>query len=80
MVGKNELTHAPDAAYRAFVTAAAVSMVSFVAYKLFVSMPTNNIYFFVIAALLMRRRRLRMHQDSAGATARTSRLAQIRPV
>lgn len=49
-------SQAPTREYRLFMTAVCVSIVSFCAYKLFLSMPTNNAYFLLIAALAARRK------------------------
>lgn len=50
-----ERTRAPTREYRLFMTAALASVLGFCMYKMFLSMPTNNVYFFVIAALIIRR-------------------------
>jgi O-antigen ligase len=41
--------------YRLFMSAALVSALSFLMYKNFVSMPTNNAVFFIVVAMVMRR-------------------------
>ncbi len=66
-----EYSSAPSIEYRRFMTAAIVSLLAFLLYKLFVSMPTNNAYFYIIAALILRRKFWRKRIFSNAHIART---------
>jgi len=67
----DEYASAPSIEYRRFMTAAFVSLLAFLLYKLFVSMPTNNAYFYIIAVLVLRRKYWRKRIFSDARIART---------